>query len=170
MARTYEPIASQTLSSDTASVTFSDIPGTYTDLIIAAYIKHSFGTTGDVAFEGLQFNSDTGTNYSRTGLYGNGSSAVSDRLSSANGITLVGTRGSNSDFGVSLIQVMSYSNTNVNKTVLYANASSGTSVPAYRNVGLWRSTAAITSVTITATGAFTIKAGSTFSVYGIKAA
>lgn len=62
---------------------------------------------------------------------------------------------------------MNYANTNVYKTGLGSVQS--TQWDSTKTVGLWRSTAAITSVTYFTTGAnFTV--GSTFSIYGIKAA
>jgi hypothetical protein len=170
MPATYDKIASQTLGSNQATVTFSSIAGTYTDLVLIANIKHSFGTTGDVIVDGLQFNSDTGTNYSKTNLQGNGTTAASDRGSNMTGISYVATRSSESYFATNIINIQNYSNTTTNKTVLLRGAGNGTSVGTNAQVGLWRNTAAITSVTINATSSFTIQSGSTFTLYGIKAA
>jgi hypothetical protein len=75
MAITYEPIATTTLGSAAADVTFTSISGTYTDLVLVAVTQ--IGSSGD--YLGVQFNSDTGTNYSRTRLSGNGTSASSDK-------------------------------------------------------------------------------------------
>jgi hypothetical protein len=61
---------------------------------------------------------------------------------------------------------MSYTNTNVYKTVLTAAARAGTGVD--RIVGLWRSTSAITSVTLFTPDA-DMASGTTLSLYGIKA-
>ena len=76
---TYTPIATTDVTSSVADVTFSSISGSYTDLVLIIS-PISTATSGvDIAF---QFNSDTGSNYSLTGLYGNGSSATSYRKSS----------------------------------------------------------------------------------------
>ena len=72
---TYDAIATQTLSSAAASVTFSSIAGTYTDLVLVTSIRKS--TTGVSAY--LRANNDSGTNYSTTYLYGSGTSAISTR-------------------------------------------------------------------------------------------
>ena len=63
---------------------------------------------------------------------------------------------------------MSYSNTSTNKSVLvrYGSASQGTMA----QIGLWRNTVAITSLEITTDGGQTFNTGSTFTLYGIKAA
>jgi len=58
---TYEPIATTTVSgSSTSTVTFSSISGTYTDLVIIG----NLGSQTTNAFPYLQFNGDTGSNYS----------------------------------------------------------------------------------------------------------
>ena len=77
---TYTPIASQTLGSAAASVTFSSIPQGYTDLVIVNNVT----CTIDTQVIGCQYNGDTGANYSKTYLLGNGSSAFSGRNSNEN--------------------------------------------------------------------------------------
>lgn len=163
MATTYEPIASQTLGASAASVTFSSIPGTYTDLVLVCMIK----STGAASSSGgtARFNTDSGSNYSHTILYDVGSirGANNDRVRMFGDIPT-------GAFANAIVQIMSYANTNVNKTFLsnYGEAGSGIS----RIVGLWRSTAAITTVTLYSNdgGADSFASGSTFSLYGVKAA
>ena len=164
MPRTYEPIASQTLGSGASTVTFSSIPGTFTDLIIVSDFIMS-AASGDGP--SMRFNSDTGSNYSSTLLYGDSGGAASARSSSASAMTYV-LNANTSSRGLSSIQVLSYANTNVYKTVL-AGYSFGTTVVA-RTVGLWRSTSAITSITLADLTPDNFATGSTFALYGIKAA
>ncbi len=64
------------------------------------------------------------------------------------------------------INVMNYSNTTTYKTILSRSSDLYTEA----SVNLWRNTAAITSIIIGAQGAYTFSAGSTFTLYGIKAA
>lgn len=169
MARTYEPIASQTLSTSAASVTFSDISSLWTDLVIAVMAQ----STGTATLSGgtLRFNGDTGTNYSHTILYGTGSVAGSVRGANFNRIRYAGDIPT-TNFETGRIHIMSYANTNVFKTILSdcSSAQSGSTVN--RVVGLWRSTSAITSVTLFSNddGADSFASGSTFSLYGIRAA
>jgi hypothetical protein len=163
MPLTYTPIATQTLSSAASSVTFSSIPSTYTDLIVVIN-----GAANSTANGEIQFNGDTGSNYSYTFLTGDGASATSGRETSTTRILLNYYGYFDTGYSTNMIaQVQNYSNTTTNKTVLVRgnNASNGTAAV----VGLWRNTAAITSVTIK-TGSSTFTAGNTFSLYGILAA
>ena len=161
MPSTYTPIATQTLGSAAASVTFSSIPGTYTDLVLVLSVQDASGNSF-----ALQFNGDTSTNYSRTRLLGDGSATSSARTTNATSMVFnyVGTI--TSEFSASIANVMNYSNATTYKTALVRSgaASVGTSA----SVGLWRSTSEITSITINAGSTFAV--GSTFTLYGIKAA
>jgi hypothetical protein len=162
MTATYEKIATTTLGSAAASVTFSSISGSYTDLVAIC----NFG--GSSAAEDFVFNvnGDTGSNYSGTNLRGNGTSASSSRYSN-NGrfvADLVGV--STSLQAIDTIQFMNYSNTTTYKTVLMRANDASKSTEA--TVGLWRNTAAITSIVFAMTGG-NLLSGSTFTLYGIKA-
>ena len=164
MAATFTPIASVTLGAAASSVVFSSIPGTYTDLICTMEAK-SDSSAPDFQ---LQLNSDTGTNYSSTGLEGNGSTASSARQSTVAQIRLsFGIEASSTNPGIGIIHIMNYANTTTNKTVLARinNASDGTGL----TVGLYRSTAAITSVTLKVSSN-NFASGSTFNLYGILGA
>jgi hypothetical protein len=62
---TYTPIASQTLTSAVSTVTFINIPQTYTDLVLITSTKTT-SSAADGAM-GCYLNSDTANNYSSTG-------------------------------------------------------------------------------------------------------
>tara|TARA_R110000868_G_C10429925_1_gene724219 strand:- start:50 stop:550 length:501 start_codon:yes stop_codon:yes gene_type:complete len=166
MAGTYEIISTQTLGSAVSSVTFGSIPQTYTDLVLIA--NSSTTSIGSSEINKMTFNADTATNYSTTTLAGDGSSAASYRGTSVAYIR-AGRNTANGDsyFVPNKIQIMNYANATTYKTAL----AQGPEASAYLevDVGLWRSTSAITSVTLTA-GLNNYKVGSTFSLYGIKAA
>lgn len=165
MPATYEPIASTTLGADAASVTFSSIPGTYTDLVLVARYGIESAKLTEVY---VRFNSDSGTNYSLTNLYGTGSTAASNRSSNSSLGVFLSATGDNA-VNIGIMDIMSYANTNVFKTTLSRDAGPGRG--AARIVSLWRSTAAITSMEISRFAATNnLVAGSTFSLYGIKAA
>lgn len=164
---TYEAIATTTLGSS-GTVTFSSIPGTYTDLRLIAVGGTTRAATSDTIR--IQFNSDTGTNYSSTYILGNGSSASSGRNSSSSnlfveGIRLVGTTyGLNSMF---TLDIMNYSNTTTFKTAIGRSnlpEQFGTTAA----VGLWRSTSAITSIYLQGDTVANFAIGTTFSLYGVK--
>jgi hypothetical protein len=157
------PIATITLASASATVTFSSIPQTYTDLMFASVWGP---TAGDDLY--LQFNGDTGANYSTTWMGGNGTTATSGRKTSDTGIQP--RTPANQPSTVTTIynaNIMNYANSTTYKTALgrYNYASGFTET----DVGLWRNTAAITSLTFRC-NASTFVAGSMFTLYGIKAA
>ena len=161
---TYVAIAEQTLGSAAASVTFSSIPGTYTDLVLIA-------NTGDTTNAGIymQFNGDTATNYSYTRLTGDGSTATSQRSSNTAKTLVMGASIAipSTVTGMFTLNIMNYSNTTTYKTTIgnESIASGGFVAKAF----LWRSTAAISSILLADDGG-NLLAGSTFSLYGIAAA
>ena len=167
---TYESIATTTLSSAALNVTFTSIAGTYTDLVVVC--DNLFSASGTPNLR-ILFNTDTATNYSVTVLEGNGATPYSVRQSSINGIdfgyyTSLYPTGTSTIPSNAIINIMGYSNSTTYKSVISRSNSgySGTNL----NVGLWRSTAAITSVRISNSSAVNFTSGSTFSLYGIKAA
>lgn len=160
MAKTYEPIATQTVSSATATVTFSSIASTYTDLIL---VVDGIVTANAVSFLTIGFNADTGTNYSVTRLSGDGTSALSNRNSASTAMS-GGLISSTARFN-NIIQIQNYSNATIYKTALFRANVSDAIVRA--SVGLWRNTAAINRIDVSAL-ATTFAVGCTFTLYGIK--
>jgi hypothetical protein len=162
MPSTYEPIATNTLSSTATIITFSSIPNTYTDLVlVVACLDSGAGRTR------LRLNGDSATNYSRINLVGNGSGAASYQASNETQFDLSVAAGTSSTSPTAqIISVNNYSNTTTNKTILsrYNLASGATEVM----TGLYRSTSAITSVSYFTQG--TMQIGTTATLYGIKAA
>ena len=165
MPSTYTPIATQTLGSDTATITFSSIPSTYTDLILVAAANVTAGANTSAY---MQFNTDTGTNYSDTVIYGTGSAAVSARDTSVSQIWFGQIHGSTYGFPPQIAHIMNYSNTTTNKTVISRGGSTAQLTMA--SVGLWRANSAINSIKLFAESSRLFSTGSTFTLYGIKAA
>jgi hypothetical protein len=159
---TYTPIATTTLGSSASSYTFSSISGSYTDLVLIISAKNSTynGSSGE-----LRFNSDTGSNYSYTELAGVSATPSSSRTSNSTSVQCFRTDINN--FGISIINVQNYSGTNTYKTVI-SKANLENSVRTF--AGLWRSTSAITSITILPEGGTTFSSGCTFTLYGIAVA
>jgi len=161
---TYTPIASQTLSSATSSVTFTSIPQGYTDLVVV--IGYKAATTNYPTLR-LSFNGSA-TGYSGTQLYGTGSTAASNRTSNAAYISIaraVGVPQTIGNTGTIIINLQNYSNTTTYKTVLARANASDTGTEA--DVGLWQNTSAITSFSIDSPTSNDFASGSTFSIYGI---
>lgn len=163
MPQTYTPIASTTLTSAQSSVTFSSISSAYTDLVL---VLSNITVSNDGYALDFKINSDTGSNYSLTNISGNGTTVRSDRVSNgtntANDIDYYYGFSSSSP-GQSILNFMNYSNTTTYKTILGRTSASTKEVEA--SVHLWRSTAAISTIEILATGS-TIATG-TFTLYGI---
>lgn len=166
MAATYEPIATTTLGSSQTNITFSSISGSFTDLVLV--LNGAF--VGGAETIGVQFNSDTGSNYSNTILAGSGSSASSGRSSNQTGLS-VGTNGywTTTNEANSIIQIQNYSNNTTYKTALSRSNNASVGVDAI--VGLWRSTSAITTIKLYGLySARSFASGTTATLYGIKAA
>lgn len=162
MATTYEPLATQTLSSSAASVTFSSISGAYTDLVIIASAQGTVGGNGMT----MRLNGDTGSNYSNTFLRGNGSAASSARVANDSQWAVSNFSGiPTASFGTYIFNIFNYSNTTTNKTGLMRGNSAADGVDAI--VNSWRSNAAVSSILIGTTGG-NYATGSTFTLYAIK--
>lgn len=164
MPATYEPISSITLGSSTSSVTFNSISQSYTDLVLI--ITASPSTNGVVGC--VRVNSDSGNNYSMVGTRGNATDTASYRVTSNNlfyfdyaGNTNIGT------ITLSTINFLDYSSTNKHKTSLVRQNNAGDVVEML--VQKWASNSAITSINIFWSSG-DIASGSTFNLYGIKAA
>jgi hypothetical protein len=171
MTATYEKIATNTLGSNQATVTFSTISGSYTDLRIAMMVKTNVASAVEDLL--VRVNGDTSSLYSSTRIYGDGSSAASTRSTSQTGWNqngVQGATGSTSIFTPFFIDIMNYSNTTTFKTALVRNNPLGTST-SYVMGGVWlyRSTNAITSISFASATGSDIVTGSTFTLYGIKA-
>lgn len=169
MALTYEPIATTTLGSAAATITFSSIPATYTDLrlVVTSYLVY---TSSDQDRVGIQFNSDTSTNYSRTEIRGNGSSAVSARDTSATsiGFGYVPISNTSNYWGIATADIFSYAGSTY-KTLLGTGTADRNGAGVVSNtVGLWRSTSAINSINLLNANGFNFIAGTTATLYGIK--
>jgi len=169
MPVTYEPIATTTLTSNAANITFSSIGAGYTDLRLVILSRTTRSSTQD--FLAINFNSDTTTTYSWTELTATGISSGRASGQQYFGATTQGNTAGSDIFGLMEIDIFSYAGS-TNKTVLLGsshdrNGSGGIT----RAVALWRSTNAITSIAISSsTGGINLLSGTTATLYGIKKA
>jgi hypothetical protein len=160
MATTYEPIATTTLGTTASSITFSSISSTYTDLRV---VLSNVTATANLI---TQFNSTT-TGYSQTFLLGSGSVAESVRYTSFDGIY-----GSYNQLPSTTVptfftlDIFSYAGSTFKTCLCESSLDYNGSGEVARIVGLWRNTAAITSVKLGFSSNF--KAGTTATLYGIK--
>jgi hypothetical protein len=165
MPTTYEPIATATASGSTNNITFSSVPATYTDIVAVISVKLS--ATG-TCWSYVNADASSGL-YSDTVLLGTGSAAQSFRNTGQNALIIAeSNKIGSSNFATIIVHYMNYANTNTFKTVLSRSSSPDFEVSA--TVNLWRNTAAINTINFNTFGAPNFAAGSTFTLYGIKAA
>jgi hypothetical protein len=163
MATTYEKIATTTLSSAASSISFSSIPATYTDLRLVFIGKSVTGNT----YIQLRLNGDTGSNYSITTLYGDGSAATSG-ASTANAPMQVGLNYfTNTQPQLLTMDLFSYAGSTYKTTLSTFNHDYNGSGQVEYFVNLWRSTAAINAIYMYCSYSDTFAAGTTASLYGI---
>jgi hypothetical protein len=164
-ANTYIALASQTLSATAASITFSNISQAYTDLVLVTQCANTTNTS-DIA---MRFNADSGTNYSQTIMYAASLNAAATRTTNSAAIYLNWYGNMPTTLGTQVItaSIQSYANTTTFKPVL-SRANNGNNALDFIGAQ-WRSTAAITSITVFPT-ANLFSVGSLVSLYGILAA
>ena len=169
MANTYTLIQSQTLASTIVSVTFSSIPGTYTDLVLKSAIRTTGGSVAERV--DITFNAST-SGYSSTRLVGSGSASSSGRLSSQPAIPSyydVASSATANTFSNGELYIPSYT-ASQNKPMSESNVTENNATLAYITAlaDLWSNTAAITSMTLTDGSGGLFAIGSSFYLYGIK--
>ena len=164
---TYEPIATTTLGSASNSVSFSSISGSYTDLILVAYIT-GVSVATDPWIRVGNGSVDTGTNYNWVWLSGNGGSASSESSINSSKLYYSSISTIQNQYQVVTFHFMNYSNTTTNKNVLIREADANTE--SGLTIGLWRSNSAINVIEISLDSSRTYSAGSMFTLYGVTAA
>ena len=164
------PIATTTLSTATATITFSSIPQVYEHL----QLRISGGTAAGNTIE-IQFNSDTGNNYSIHRITANnGSSIAVGGAASQTRIALGAGAGLNFASSVvsgAILDILDYANTSKNKTTRSITGWDSNSA-GYLDFesGAWYSTAAINRIDLKGASSSNWVSGSTVALYGIKRA
>ena len=171
VANSFFSITTTTLSSAQSSIEFSNIPQTYTHLQIRGIARSTNATNGDYIY--VQFNSDTGNNYTYHQLSGDGASATSAAGTSQAGAgTPRISAGSDtaSVFGGVIIDILDYRDTNKYKTIRtiggYDNNGSGV---VRLTSGIWLNTSAVTSIVIKSGNAGNLAQYSSLALYGVLA-
>ena len=147
------------------TITFSSIPQNYKHLQIR---YRSLGTAAGESVL-MTLNGDTGSNYTRHRLVGDGASTSASALAPATSFYMdnstIGT--STTFFDSNIVDIHDYSSTTKNKTERHIvgidrNGSGAICLAS----GLWMNTTAVTSITIFATGG-NFTTSSTFALYGM---
>lgn len=174
-AAAYELIESSILASNQSEVVFSSIPNTYKHLQIR-YTAQVFEASSIYTMK-MKLNSDSGANWGRHYIFGDGGSIYTAAQSNAymlmRQMLVPDDYGTNANiFAAGIIDFLDYANTSKNTTVraFGANPYAGT----YRGVclhsGVWLNTSAVSSITISSDSptSYPLKTGSRFSLYGLK--
>lgn len=173
MPNTYTLISSNQLTTNTASVTFSAIPATYTDLLLKISARAS--GSGTLAALAIKFNGSTTSIYSNTALFAYSTAATSSRNSNAVSIPAIDNiedgGGTANSFSSNELYIPSYTVSQNKPTSLFSVVENNTvnnfEWLVYGGAGLYRDTAAISSIALT-TSAGDFVSGSSFYLYGIK--
>jgi len=166
MAQAYVPIQTQTLTGNTATVTFDNIPQSYTDLKVVVSPR----VTGSASPSLWMDINGTTSGYSMRFLSGSGASAGSGTRSYAHidcGVVNYSTTTS-STFSSHEIYIPNYTSSN-NKSISIDVVQETNSTTAYMYLlaGLWSNSAAITKLVFTAEDGSSFVQHSTFTLYGI---
>lgn len=167
----YESISTVSVGAGGASsITFSSIPSTYQHLQIRFQMRSTTVNTQSVAY--MQFNSDTGANYSYHELTGQGTTAGAGAGTSVTGPRIAiypAASSSASMFGVGVLDILDYKDTNKYKTYrsLNGNDQNGSGYVILFS-GNWRNTAAVSTITIGDNSGGNFVQYTHAALYGIK--
>jgi len=166
------------LTGAAATWTSATIPASYDHLYLVISARGALAGSNYTEYVDVQFNGDTGTNYSSTALYTDDTTPGSLRTSGVDGmdrLIWINADGSLADtFGNATIWVPNYANTANFKQALGQSVAPNNSTANYEwwvsaGAGLWSSTAAITSITIDPQNGDLMQY-STFTLYGVTGA
>jgi len=170
MANTYTLIASNTVGIlGSATITFSSIPSTYTDLVIKSSARTDRVSTYD--FYKVKFNASA-TSYTEKSHNGNGTAAASESNNSTSygfNYAIDASLSTSNTFSNAEIYMPNYASANYKSYSTDAvTENNATAAYAAITAGLWSNTGAITSITVESANAANFVQYSTFYLYGIK--
>lgn len=167
-------ISSTTLTSDTASVSFTSIPNTYGHLRLIASARNA---KASVYYADLyvQFNDDTGNNYSYSYYQGKGADtnptftqATSDDVYGGR-LTTPAASATSDVYGLADLIIPAYGGSLNKGMITYTASENAGSTAAISQVcSYWNNTAAITSIILKEDSGANIVSGSKFYLYGLK--
>jgi hypothetical protein len=174
MPATYTLISSNVLTSSAASVTFSAIPATYTDLVLRISARLDSAQAADSMR--IIINDDTNANYSITYLQGNGSAASSSRESGAGSggrrilaPYIPAATSTSNTFGSHEIYIPNYTSTSSRPVSQFGvQETNATAALLAASANLYRGTSAISKLEIFDIGGSNFVSGSSFYLYGIS--
>jgi hypothetical protein len=162
---TYVPLNRITLAANANSVTLSNIAQNYADLVLIVNIRTARSATGAAGF--LRANSDSGSNYTRVGMFGAGSVGRFTNTDTSYYLQLTGNTAPAGMRSNNIVQLFDYSAIDKHKNSLIRQVE-GNNEAVLAESGRWANTAAITSLTLQSSDGDFLS-GSTISLYGIVA-
>jgi len=168
---TYVAIAKTVLTSDQLSVEITGIPSTYTDLLLVGNGRADYAASTARQIR-LIINGDTGTNYSKIQAYGNGATVSNEIASSTanmNFFSVAADSTTSNTFGSFEFYIPNYTGS-TNKPISSTLVNENNSTTGYDTMaaGLWRNSAAITSLKLDFQAGNNFKSGTSIWLYGIK--
>lgn len=169
MATTCKLIAKQTLGADAANVSFTSIPGTYTDLLLTLSARGTRAAVQDQIE--IRLNGTGTTNLSSRVLYGDGGGTASESFSRIYIFSISAATATASTFGNVEVYFPNYAGS-TNKSISATAVAENNSSTGYVGVaaGLWSDTAAITGIYVYPVNGANLASGSSFYLYGITKA
>ena len=163
MANTYFLIEAKTLASAAASVTFSSIPQTYTDIKFVLSLRSATADTRDSIY--IKPNNST-SNLTYRYIRSDGSSVSSNTLDR---VDIDAANATANTFGNLEIYIPNYASANY-KSFSIDTVTENNAVEAYAGLHawLWSDTTAISSMVFANLSAANFVTNSTFYLYGIK--
>jgi len=173
---TYTPIATTTYASPGVNYVFSNIPQTYTDLVLVVYGRNTYPTATNAINMYINTTTQSSSNWSQTNLNGTGTGNSASHQTTSTpdygaSTSLPSASATANLFGLAEFHIMNYASTIMTKTVLIRgsydlNGSGALDL----NVANYQSTVAVTSLQIGSGYGYNYAAGTTFTLYGITAA
>ena len=171
MVNTYIPIATQKLASSVASITFSSIPQTYTDLILKMSVRTSTASVNSGAIN-ITYNGDSASNYSLTIIAGLNSSqycnhSYNNTYLPSMELSVASAGNASNTFSAVEMYLSNYTTTSAKPMLLFGGSSNSSSSQNWVSLeaDLYRGASAISSITIASTDSYVT--GSRFDLYGI---
>jgi hypothetical protein len=163
---TFTKIASVTVGSGgAATIDFSNIPSTYTDLCLKLSLRTTYSGVFDTGFVSIN-NTNTG---SYRGLYGTGSAAGSESVASLRGLYITGATATSSTFSSHDVYLPNYTSANLKSVSADGvTENNATSAVALLSAMLNGSTSTINQLTISSGNAANFVQHSTATLYGIS--
>jgi hypothetical protein len=171
-------LATVTGAGNPSSLTFSSIPSGYKSLHIRGIAKDASGGSTISGYINITFNGDTSTSNYAFGYLAGDANLTTSAAHNGTGLNgYIGAYGakagqsttSSTAYGAMLLDIIDYTSTSKYKTAKmlsgFAEASS-TVGKISAGSGVWQSTAAITSITLTTTNTFATN--TTYTLYGVK--